>query len=64
MECYKTDARIAELETDNAKLRAALEQVERWTKFYQPLAEGSSWEETLREVAQFAQSALLRSEGE
>ncbi len=28
MECYKADARIAELEAENAKLRAALEKVE------------------------------------
>ena len=48
---------------DNARLRAALEQVEKWTRFYMPLAEGSSWEETLREVHQFAQAALA-GEGE
>jgi hypothetical protein len=28
MQCYKADARIAELEADNAKMRAALEMVE------------------------------------
>jgi hypothetical protein len=28
MQCYKADARIAELEADHAKMRAALEMVE------------------------------------
>jgi len=36
MECYKADARIAELEADNAKLRAALEMVE-W------VSDGEGW---------------------
>jgi hypothetical protein len=36
MECYKADARIAELETYNAKLRAALEiyaRPENWQRY-------------------------------
>jgi hypothetical protein len=51
MQCYKADARIAELEADNAKMRAALEMVE-WVDvegsqtgdMYCPLCKEWIWE--------------------
>ncbi len=49
---------LEKAEADAARLRVALEQIRRWTRFYMPLANGSSWEETLREVSAFAESAL------
>jgi hypothetical protein len=41
-----------------ADLAKALEQVRNWTRFYMPLAEGTSWEKTLQEVSGFTEAAL------
>lgn len=60
----EADIRAEKAEADAGRFRAALEQIEKWTKFYLPLADGSSWEETLREVARYAQAALSGGAGD